>query len=214
MDPRDCLGCLDVLARGEWTACHAVHKNLDARSLMRRRKPHVVGSALIAERGRDRAMHSESRIGECQSELCQCALPFVTAMRHRHEARDAQVTSSIFSVGSRRNSRSIGCPHRRCGQGIGKQSRRRRFGSTSERCQPGTIRPTLWQKDSLGQPKRDVGTHLGNALQCGGARLSGATGIFCRRQIPKAQPGIIVTGADQSVEIDLNDCHFTTARHE
>ena len=50
-------------------------------------------------------------------------------------------------------------------------------------------------------------------LERGRAGLGRAAGVFRRREIAEAQPGIIVAWADQSVEIDFGDAHLTTARH-
>ena len=61
VQPRDRLRRLDMLARREGAARHAIDEDLDAGLAMRRRQPHVIGRALVAERRRDRRVDREMR---------------------------------------------------------------------------------------------------------------------------------------------------------
>ena len=58
----DGFGGLDMLAGREGAPAHAIDEQLDPRFCMRRRKPHVICGALVAECRRDRRVHSKSAL--------------------------------------------------------------------------------------------------------------------------------------------------------
>ena len=62
VQPRDGLRRLDMLARREGAAGHAIDEHFDARLAVRRGQPHVIGRAFVAERGRDRRVDLEMRL--------------------------------------------------------------------------------------------------------------------------------------------------------
>ena len=71
-----------MLARREGAAGYAIDEQFDPDLAMRAGQPHVIGRALVAERGRDRAVDRKGRVGEGDAQLRQRVGPFVAAMRH------------------------------------------------------------------------------------------------------------------------------------
>ena len=59
------------------------------------------------------------------------------------------------------------------------------------------------EQDALRQPQGEVGAHLGDALQRGGARVRDMPGVARCGEVAGAEPGIIVARPDQPVEVDL-----------
>src|SRR6185503_7909282 len=67
--------------------------------------------------------------------------------------------------------------------------------------------PRVRHENALGEPERQVRTHLLDALQCRGPRLGDLSAVPHRRDITEAQSGIIVARPDDPVEVDLDKRH-------
>jgi len=78
------LARLDMLAGGEGAAGDAIDEYLHPWRAMLRGEPHMVRRAFVPERGRDRRVHRERRVGEGEAELGEGVGPFVAAVGHRH----------------------------------------------------------------------------------------------------------------------------------
>ena len=59
------------------------------------------------------------------------------------------------------------------------------------------------QQEALRQPAFHIAAHLGDALQRGGTREGRIAAVAGTGNIAQAQPGVIVAGADDPVEIDF-----------
>jgi hypothetical protein len=174
-------------------------------------EPHVVGRALVSERGRHRIMHREvARVCKGQSQLRQRAGPFVAAVRHGHEVGGGQVAAPVGGVGRGRDRCRVGCPHRRGRHRIGAQACVRIGHGRPERGEPALVGPVQRQEDALRQPQRQIGAHLGQPLQCGAARVRGLARIGRRGEVAEAEAGEVVAGADDAVEVDLGERHRGT----
>ena len=193
-----------MLARREGAAGNAIDEDLDSRLAVRRRQPHVVGRALVAERRRHRPVHGEMRgIGERQPKLRQRRRPFVAAVRHGAQIGDGQVALAVAGVGRRRDRRRIRRPHRRGRHGVGGKHRVGLLDGRPELGQPAAIGARLRQEDALRQAEREVGPHLVDALQRRGARLRHLAGVARRGEVAEAQAGVIVARPDDPVEVDF-----------
>jgi hypothetical protein len=113
---RDGLAGLDMLAGGEGAAADAVNEDFDARSVMGRTQPHMIGRAFVAERGGDGLVDREGRVGEGEAELRQRFGPFMAAVRHGDEIGGAEMAAVVGGVGRGGDGGSIGGPHRRCAE--------------------------------------------------------------------------------------------------
>ena len=112
-----------MLPRWIESASLAVDEHFDARFVVGRAEPHVIGGALIAEWRRNGAVDNEALVvGEGELQLRQGARPLMAAVRHCDEIGHREMAAAISSVGARRHGCSIGCPHRRCRHGIRTQA--------------------------------------------------------------------------------------------
>lgn len=157
-------------------------------------------------------MHPKRRVGESDDQLAQRVHRLVATMRHREQVGDGQMADAIGGIDGRADGRGIGRPHRRCRQRLRLQVRRGGGVIGCERAEPKMVGAGVRQQDSLRQPERDVAAHLGDALQGGGARVADRACVLGCRQIAATEPGVIVAGPDQPVEIDL-DQPGRVARH-
>src|SRR4029079_19575050 len=67
------------------------------------------------------------------------------------------------------------------------------------------------QEDPWCETESELGAHVGESLQCGGARLRDLAGVAGRGKVAETEPRIIVAGPDDAVEIDLAKAHFANA---
>jgi hypothetical protein len=197
-----------MLARGESTATDAVNKDFNAGAVVGGAEAHVVGCAFVAEWGWDGLVDGEGRVRKGEFQLRQCRGPFVRAVWHCHQIRRGEVAAAIVRVGSGRYGRGVGGPHRRGRHRSGADVRIGAFGIGAEADEPRQIRTRMWQKNTLRQAECEICAHLFNALQRSDARVRDGTGVFCGCEIAEAEPGIIVAGADDPVEVDFDQTHW------
>src|SRR3546814_7188869 len=84
-----------------FTATHEICTVLPTRSL-----PGALPISFVAEGGGDGAVHREGGMGKGEPQLCERALPFVAAVRHRHQVGDGQMAFAVGAVGRGRDGRS------------------------------------------------------------------------------------------------------------
>ena len=77
----------------------------------------------------------------------------------------------------------------------------------AELVQPAAVGPRVGDEEALREPERQVGAHLGDALQRGGAGLRDLLRVAGRGEVAQAQARIIVAWPDDPVEIDLGERH-------
>src|SRR5947209_61062 len=202
-----------MLTRRERAPRHAVYENLHAGLAMLRSQPHVVGSAFVAEGRRNWAVNSEFIAGEGERELREGGGPLMAPVRHSAQIGHRQVTFAVGGVGGRRDRRGIGGPHRRSGHCVRGKFRLRLLDRCPKLRQPGAIWPRVRQKNPLGEAERKIRAHLLDSLEGCGARPRHCARIAGRSEIAEAEPGVIVTGPDNSIEIDFRERHYReTAR--
>ncbi len=210
MEPSDRPRRLDMLPRRKWPARHAIDEYLHARLAMRRRQPHMIGRALVAERGRDRLMNREGLVRERQLQLRQRRRPLMAAMRHRLQIRDRQVAFAVLRVGRWADRRGVGRPHRRSAHCIGGQCAVGVLDVRPKLGQPLPRRPRLRHENSLHEAERQIGAHLVESLERRRPRLRHVAGVAGRGEVAEAQSRIIMAGPDNPVEVDFAD-HLGTA---
>ena len=194
---------LAMLARRKRPARLAINKHLKARRIVADRQPHVIGRTLVAKGRGHRAVHREGRVGESQLQLRQRAGPFVAAVRHGDKVGDRKVAAPVGAVRRGADRRRIRRPHRGGRQGIGQQRGIGRGRIGAQLAQPAPVGPIVRQQHALRQPQRQASAHLGHALQGRLTRKGGLAGIAGGGQIAKTQPGKIMAGAHDAVEIDF-----------
>ena len=206
VDAGNRLARLAVLAGGVGAARLAIDEDFHARRIVAGAQPHVVGRALVAEGGGDRGVHGEVRvIGEGKLQLRQRLAPFMAAVGHRHEVGDGEVAASVGGVSRGRDGRGIGGPHRGGRHGIGPQRRAGIGHRRAKLLQPALIGPPLRQEETLRQPPLQIGPHLRQPLQRRIARPRDLPQIARRGEVAEAEPGVVVAGTDDAVEIDFSD---------
>ncbi len=194
---------------------HAVDEDLDARRVVARAQPHMIGRALVAEGRGDGRVHREMRVvGEGEAELRQRRRPFVAAVRHRPQVGDGEVAAAVRRVRRGRDGRGIGRPHRRGRERGGAQLAARLRRRRAELGQPGPVRARMRQQHALRQPEPQIVPHLLDALQRRGARIGDLALVRRRREVAEAEPGIIVARPDDAVEIDLDERHRSAPDRE
>jgi hypothetical protein len=150
VEPGDGSAGLTVLAGGEGAAGNAVDEDLDARRVVRRGQPHVVGGTLVAERGGDGGVDREvTVVGEGDAQLRERVGPFVAAMRHRYEVGDGQVAAPVSRIGRWRDGRGVGRPHRRGRGRRGEQAGAGGLDRAAHRRQPVAIGAAMRQQHAL-----------------------------------------------------------------
>jgi len=191
-----------MLARGERTAGAAIDKYLKTLRVMAKTHSHVIGGTLVAEAGRDWGVQGKMRgIGKSQRQLAGGIGPFLRTVRHRHQIGGGQVTAPVGGIRRGRDRRRIGGPHRRsrpCG------SDQVWIVRLAQRGQEAGVESGQGHEEPLRQPQRQVAAHFGQALQGRGAREGWLPGVSGCCKVADTQPGIVVAGTDDPVEIDLD----------
>ncbi len=206
MPARDDGAGLFVLARGVAPALPAPDEHFGPGRIMALAKPHVVGRAFVAEARHHRIVDDEGVAAEGKVEQRFRVAPFLCAVRHGDEVGRGQMAFPVGGVGGRRDGRRIGRPHRGCGPGRRDQRARGRLVGT-DRAEKGMIGARKRGQETLRQTQREIVPHLGDALQRGCARIAGIALVTGAGDIAEAEPGIIVRGTDDPVEIDFLKRH-------
>ena len=206
-----------VLAGGETAAFLAIDEDLKAGRVVGSAQAHEIGRAFIAECGRQSFMHRERRIGERDGQLRVGFRVFDAAMCHARQVGGADMAAAVFSVGRRRDGGGVGRPHRTGRGGGGKQARVFRSGAGDHLlaypdkphlAQETHIGPIQRQQETLGQPQPHHEAHLGDALQCSGARARRGPAVARTGEVAERERRIIVARPDQAVEVDFADHGF------
>ena len=79
----------------------------------------------------------------------------------------------------------------------------------AERAQKRGIGAIMREEEALGEPHVHARTHLGEALERGGARPRDRARVAGGRDVAEAETAIIVRGADQAIEVDFARGHGT-----
>ena len=173
-------------------------------------EPHMVGRALVAERGRHRRVDREMRVrrrrrggaGRASPAIRGCDAAIVRRLATVRWQRPSAVSGAGETVaalaahiaeaekaGGAQRCRAP--PRRRCRARPARRGSGRRWG----------------RRKPCARPRREIVPHLLDALQRRGAREGDRRRLGGRGEVAEAEPRIIVARPDDAVEIDLDQRH-------
>ena len=125
------------------------------------------------------------------------------------EVGGRQVAAPVCRIRRGRDSGGVGRPHRAGRPRGGAQPDLSGIGGFAQAQRGGepVVGARQRGEKALHQPQRQIVAHLVEPLQCRSTRVRRIAAVAGRRQIAQAEPGIVVAGADQAVEIDFGQAH-------